>query len=88
MEIIRELEGDARGYYGGAIGVISPDGDLDLCIAIRMMTSMDGVFSVRAGAGVVFDSIPAKESEETVNKARAILTAIERARERFGGAAS
>ena len=88
MEIIRELEADARGYYGGAVGVLSPDGDLDLCIAIRMMTAEHGLFCVRAGAGVVFDSIPTKESEETVSKAKAILLAIERARERFGGDAS
>jgi len=88
MQIIAELEGDARGYYGGAVGVITPDSDLDLCIAIRMMTASNDTFSVRAGAGVVFDSIPVKESEETVNKARAILVAIERARARFGGTPS
>ena len=85
IEIIQELEDDARGYYGGAVGVLNPDGDLDLCIAIRMMTVSSGRFCVRAGAGVVFDSVPALEAEETVNKARAILAAIDRARERFGG---
>jgi anthranilate synthase component I len=85
MQVIRELENEARGHYGGAVGVLGPDGDLDLCIAIRMMTAQEGAFSVRAGAGVVFDSVPAHEAVETTNKARALLVAIDRARERFGG---
>lgn len=83
MQIIAELEGDRRGYYGGAVGTIGPDGDMDLCIAIRMLSAFRGTFSVRAGAGVVYDSDPLSETLETESKARAVLLAIEEARKRF-----
>jgi anthranilate synthase component 1 len=76
MQIIRELEPRARGTYGGAVGYVTADGDLDLAIAIRTVVLQDGCFQVTAGAGIVADSQPAAECEETRNKARAALAAI------------
>lgn len=79
MEIIDELEKSRRGIYGGAICYIDNMGQLDSCIAIRSAFIKDGIAQVRAGAGVVYDSTPEKEAIETLNKARVVLEAIERA---------
>lgn len=76
MQIIDELETSRRGIYGGAICAIDCDGDLESCIAIRMAVIKDGVATVRAGGGVVFDSDPQAEADETRHKARAILEGI------------
>ena len=77
MQIIRELETRPRGVYGGAIGYVTPSGDLDLAIAIRTAVCKDGRFEITAGAGIVEASIPEREAEETWNKARSVLSAIE-----------
>ena len=84
MEIIDELEPVARGPYAGAIGYLSFTGDLDTCICIRTIVIKDGVAHVQAGAGVVADSDPRRESQETENKAAALLRAIDLAHEEFG----
>lgn len=77
MQIIDELETSARGPYGGAVGYIAAGAErLDLAITIRTCTIADGVATVQAGAGIVADSIPERECDETENKARALLTAI------------
>ena len=76
MEIIDELEPVKRGIYGGAVGYVSWAGEMDTAIAIRTALIMDQRVIVQAGAGVVADSIPASEWEETINKARAMLRAI------------
>jgi anthranilate synthase component 1 len=81
MEIIEELEPTRRGPYGGAVGYLGFSGNLDLCIAIRSLLAQRGRFFVQAGAGIVADSLPSAEYDETVNKARAVLRAIELARE-------
>ncbi len=81
MEIIDELEPERRGAYAGAIGFIGAgDTHMDLAITIRTCVIADGVASVQAGAGIVHDSVPESEWAETENKARALLTAIGRAR--------
>ena len=77
MQIIDELEPTRRGPYGGAVGYLDFAGNMDTCIALRTIVYKDGLFDVQAGAGVVADSIPAKEYEETVAKARALLKAVE-----------
>ncbi|MDW8327624.1 MAG: anthranilate synthase component I [Anaerolineales bacterium] len=76
-EIIAELEPEARGPYGGAVGYFSFDGALDTCIAIRTAVVHGRTVSVQAGAGIVADSDPAREYEETVNKAKAMMKAVE-----------
>ena len=76
MEIIAELEKEPRGPYGGAIGYISFDGDMDLAITIRTAVIEKDKLTIRAGAGIVADSDPEKERLETVNKAKAIENAI------------
>lgn len=75
MEIIDELEPVKRGVYGGAVGYLSWSGDMDTAIAIRTAVIKDGQLIVQAGAGVVADSVPESEWEETLNKARAVLRA-------------
>ncbi|MBC8089622.1 MAG: anthranilate synthase component I [Phycisphaerae bacterium] len=81
MQIIDELEPERRGAYAGALGYIAAgDQRMDLAITIRTCVIADGVASVQAGGGIVYDSVPEKEWEETENKARAMLTAIGRAR--------
>ncbi|MCY4042438.1 MAG: anthranilate synthase component I [Candidatus Dadabacteria bacterium] len=80
MEIIDEIEPSTRGPYGGAVGYMSFSGDMDTCIAIRTFLIKDGSIYFQAGAGIVADSDPAKEYEETVNKARALIKALEKAR--------
>ena len=79
MQIIRELEAAPRGIYGGAVGYVSKTGDLDFAIAIRTAVCKDERFVVTAGAGIVEASVPASEAEETRNKARGVLCAIETA---------
>ena len=76
MEIIDELEPVKRGVYGGAVGYLSWAGDMDTAIAIRTAVVKDGQVVIQAGAGVVADSVPSLEWEETLNKARAILRAV------------
>lgn len=78
-EIIRELEGKQRGIYGGAIGYIDFAGNLDACIAIRLVYKKNSRICVQTGAGIVFDSVPEREFEECRNKARAVVDAITRA---------
>jgi len=73
MQLINELEPVKRGVYAGAVGYISATGDMDLALAIRTMVIKDGFAHVQAGAGVVYDSVPLSEYEETLNKARALL---------------
>lgn len=77
MEIIDELETHKRGTYGGAIGYLSFDGNLDTCITIRTIVFKDNKAYVQAGAGIVADSIPEREYEESLNKAKALLKALE-----------
>ena len=77
MKIIRELEPDRRGVYAGAVLYIDYADNLDSCIAIRTMVLRNGRALIQAGAGIVADSIPEREYEETVNKARALVSAIE-----------
>jgi anthranilate synthase component 1 len=75
MEIIDELEPVKRGVYGGAVGYLTWSGDMDTAIAIRTAVVKDNTLVVQAGAGVVADSVPESEWEETLNKARAVLRA-------------
>jgi anthranilate synthase component 1 len=81
MEIIEELEPARRGTYGGAVLYADFSGNLDSCIAIRSLMVKDGKGSVQAGAGIVADSVPESEYQESINKARAVIRAVERARE-------
>ncbi len=81
MEIIEELEGTRRGPYGGAVGYFSFDGSMDTCITIRAMLMQGDRVYIQSGAGIVADSDPAREYEETINKARALAVAIQRAEE-------
>ncbi len=77
LEIIHEVEPVKRGIYGGAVGYMSYQGDMDLCIAIRTAVIKDGVLYAQAGAGIVHDSVPSKEWEETLQKTRSVLRAAE-----------
>jgi anthranilate synthase component 1 len=77
VEIIRELEPDDRGIYAGAAGYFDYSGNMDTCIAIRTLVLENGVATIQAGAGVVADSIPKLEYQETINKAQALVRAIE-----------
>ncbi|MFC1562494.1 anthranilate synthase component I [candidate division KSB1 bacterium] len=77
MEIIDELEPTKRGIYAGAVGYFDLFGNLDFCITIRTIVQSGGFAYIQAGAGIVYDSIPAKEYIETVNKAKALIHAIE-----------
>ncbi|TWU26966.1 Anthranilate synthase component 1 [Novipirellula galeiformis] len=77
MEVIDSIEPHRRGPYGGAVGYIDYRGNMDTCIALRTMVAKDGVVYVQAGCGVVADSDPNAEYEETMNKARALISAIE-----------
>ena len=79
LEIISDLEPDARGAYAGTVGYFGFDGNMDTCLAIRTMVGRGNTFSVQAGAGIVADSNPGTEFQETVNKASAMLKAIEMA---------
>lgn len=78
-EIIHELEGNKRGIYGGAVGYLDFAGNLDTCIAIRLAYKKNGKVYIRSGAGIVADSVPEKEYQECLNKAKAVLKALEEA---------
>jgi anthranilate synthase component I len=77
IEIIKSMEPGPRGVYAGAVGYIDYAGNMDTCIAIRTMVLEDGIATIQAGAGIVADSVPASEYEETINKAKALLKAID-----------
>ncbi len=77
MEIIDELEQERRGPYSGGAGYIGFSGDMDTCILIRTMVVKDGWAYLQAGAGIVYDSVPDREFEETVSKAKALFRAVE-----------
>jgi anthranilate synthase component 1 len=77
MQIIDEIEPHRRGPYAGAVGYIDFAGNMDTCIALRTIVIQDGTAYVQAGAGIVADSVPEREFEETLNKARGLLKAIE-----------
>jgi anthranilate synthase component 1 len=81
MEIIDELEPQRRGIYGGAVGYFSYTGNMDMAIAIRTLVIQDGEIFLQAGAGIVADSDPQAEYQETVNKARGAMQAIRMAEE-------
>lgn len=81
MELIDRYENRRRGLYGGAVGYVGFDGNMDVCIAIRTAFYKKGVAYVQSGAGIVADSVPATEYQESLNKARAVLLAAERAGE-------
>ena len=78
-QIIEELEQSKRGIYGGAIGYLDFSGNLDVCIAIRLVYKKDDVIHIRSGAGIVYDSIPKNEATECINKAKAVVNAIKQA---------
>ena len=79
MEILAELESDPRNAYAGMVGYFGFDGAMDTCLAIRTMVGRGDTVSVQAGAGIVADSDPSTEFQETVNKASAMLRAIDAA---------
>jgi anthranilate synthase component 1 len=79
MEIIDELEPEKRGVYGGGCGYFSANGDMDICIALRTGVVKDDKLYVQAGGGVVYDSDPEAEFEETVNKSKALRMAAQEA---------
>jgi anthranilate synthase component 1 len=79
MEIIDELEKSRRGIYGGAVGYISANGSMDTCIALRTALVKDNKVYIQAGGGVVADSDPDAEYQETVNKAKALVRAAQEA---------
>ena len=76
MQLINELEGNKRGLYGGGIGYLDFSGNMDLCIAIRVAYRVGGRVFARSGAGIVRDSVPSKEYDETINKAAATMKAL------------
>ena len=76
-QLIDELENNKRGIYGGAIGYIDFTGNMDTCIAIRIAYKKNGKVFVRSGAGIVADSVPKKEYVETLNKAKAVINALQ-----------
>ena len=78
-EIINELENSPRGIYGGAIGYIDFSGSMDMCIAIRLISKIDNEITIRAGAGIVYDSIAENEYMECINKAKAVVTSLQEA---------
>lgn len=80
-QLIGELENNKRGIYGGAIGYIDFTGNMDTCIAIRIAYKKNGRVFIRSGAGIVADSAPEKEYEECINKAKAVVRALELAKE-------
>lgn len=80
-QLINDLEGNKRGIYGGAIGYLDFTGNMDTCIAIRLAYKKNGKVFVRSGAGIVADSVPAKEYQECINKAAAVVKALKHAEE-------
>src|SRR5271170_2839089 len=85
MQIIDELEPHRRGPYGGAVGYVDFSGNMDTCIALRTIVLTGQTAYVQAGAGIVADSVPASEWEETMNKARGLLRALEMAETQLAG---
>ncbi|MEE8205190.1 MAG: chorismate-binding protein, partial [Dehalococcoidales bacterium] len=85
MEIIAELEPEKRGPYAGAVGYLSFSGNMDMAIAIRTMVAKNSTAYVQAGCGVVYDSVPEREYEESMNKAQALLKAISQAENQHQG---
>ena len=83
MQIIDELEPTRRGPYGGAVGYLDFAGNMDTCIALRTIVWHNGAYDVQVGAGIVADSVPADEYEETLSKAKAMLKAVEMAERGF-----
>jgi anthranilate synthase component 1 len=83
MQIIDELEPTRRGPYGGAVGYVDFASNMDTCIALRTIVWKNGVYDVQVGAGIVADSVPANEYEETMNKAKAMLKAVQIAEKGF-----
>jgi anthranilate synthase component 1 len=83
MEIIDQLEPEKRGVYGGAMGYLGWNGNMDMAIAIRTALIKDGRLNVQAGAGIVADSVASLEWEETLSKAQAIVRAVELAATKF-----
>jgi anthranilate synthase component 1 len=79
MQIIDELEPEKRGVYGGGCGYFAANGDMDMCIALRTAVVKDGKLYIQAGGGVVYDSDPAAEYQETVNKSKALMAAAQEA---------
>ena len=86
LEIIHEVESVKRNIYGGAVGYMSYQGDMDMCIAIRTAVIQNGKLYAQAGAGIVHDSEPRKEWEETLQKARSVLRAAEMVQKGLDGA--
>jgi len=84
MEIIAELEGPSRGPYAGGVGYFGFNENMDFCITIRTIVIVDDRIFIQAGAGIVYDSIPEMEYEETIRKSRAMFKAVERATGREG----
>ena len=84
-QLIGELENNKRGIYGGAIGYIDFAGNMDTCIAIRIAYKKNGKVFIRSGAGIVYDSVPEKEHDECLNKARAVLASLEKAGKEIDG---
>ncbi len=82
-QIINELENNKRGIYGGAIGYIDFTGNLDTCIAIRIAYKKNGKVFIRSGAGIVADSVPETEYQECLNKAQAVIAALQKSKEVF-----
>jgi anthranilate synthase component 1 len=77
IEIIGKLEPTLRDVYAGAVGYFDYSGNMDMCIAIRTLVLENGVATVQAGAGIVADSVPEREFDETVNKAKGLMKAID-----------
>ena len=75
MQIIDELEAEKRGVYGGGVGYFAAQGDMDICIALRTGVVKDGTLYIQAGGGVVYDSDPEAEFQESVNKSKALTQA-------------
>jgi len=78
-QLIGKLENNKRGIYGGAIGYLDFSGNMDTCIGIRLAYKKNGILCIQSGAGLVADSVPAREYQECINKAKAMVTAIEAA---------
>eukprot|EP00127_Corallochytrium_limacisporum_P000642 Clim_evm41s22 gene=Clim_evmTU41s22 len=83
IEIVSELEGQTRGVYAGAAGYFAYNGDLDTCIALRTMWYRNGIIFLQAGGGIVYDSTPENEYQETINKLNSNIATVRRAEERF-----
>ena len=77
MEIIDSLEPDRRGFYAGLVGYLEPGGQLDTCITIRSALQRGDTITLQAGAGIVYDSTPEREYQETIEKLGALMAAME-----------